>query len=256
MKREDLYGLALDEFVPARTALVKELRGQGDRQQAAELGRLRKPSVAAWTTNQLVRQRRRELSKLFAAGDKLGMAQSRLLAGDGDAHSVQQALERERELVQGLVDAARAQLSAGGHQPTQATLDRVGETLHAAALDPDARGEVSAGCLERELRHVGLGGGAAVAAPSAERKSPPRRSDADKRAERERADRLRAVRTAEAEARRAAERAQHGLAAAQKRRDAAAATLATAEEAVVAAAEEAERATREHDRASRALDRL
>src|SRR5207253_699169 len=44
---DDLYGLALDEFVPRRDALAKRLRADGRREEAAEVGALRKPSVAA-----------------------------------------------------------------------------------------------------------------------------------------------------------------------------------------------------------------
>lgn len=67
---------------------------------------------------------------------------------------------------------ARGLLSSDGHQLTQTTLERVSESLHAVALDPDARDQVRDGCLARELRHVGLGDSGAVSRPAAPRRGP------------------------------------------------------------------------------------
>jgi hypothetical protein len=52
---DELYGLALDAFVPERDALAKRLRADGRRDEANEVKALRKPSVAAWAVNQAVR---------------------------------------------------------------------------------------------------------------------------------------------------------------------------------------------------------
>src|SRR3954451_21313497 len=56
---DELYGLALDEFVPRRDALAKRLRADGRREEAAEVAALRKPSVAAWAANQAIRSQPR-----------------------------------------------------------------------------------------------------------------------------------------------------------------------------------------------------
>src|SRR6201994_219112 len=82
---DDLYGLPLDRFIPERAALVRALRGGGEREQAAEVAALRKPSVAAWAVNQLIRTQRREVDSLFAAGDALREAQADVLAGSAVA---------------------------------------------------------------------------------------------------------------------------------------------------------------------------
>jgi hypothetical protein len=162
----DLYGLPLDRFVPERAALAKALRGEGRKEEAAGVGALRKPSVAAWTVNQLVRTQRAAVTSLFDAGDALGRAQSELLAGRGDAHALREAAQRERQAVDDLAEVARGLLSSQGQEPTQATLDRVSETLHAAALDEKARAQVREACLERELRQVGFGGTVAGSGPA------------------------------------------------------------------------------------------
>lgn len=176
MNADDLYGLPLKRFVPERGALAKALRGDGDREQAAEVAGLRKPSVAAWAVNQLVRTQHKATKELFATGDALRSAQEDLLAGSGDGRSLRAANERERAAVDALVDAARGLLCGDGAKPSEAVIERVADTLHAAALDEDARDQVREGRLERELRHAGLGLGedvfatAAAAAPTARAK--------------------------------------------------------------------------------------
>ena len=55
MDVDELFGLPLDEFIPERTALAKSLRAEGRRDEAKEVAATRKPSVAAWAVNQLVR---------------------------------------------------------------------------------------------------------------------------------------------------------------------------------------------------------
>jgi hypothetical protein len=262
---DDLYGLPLDRFVPERTALAKELRGAGRREEADAVTALRKPSVAAWAVNQLVRTQRREVSELFAAGDALRGAQAQVLAGSGDGGSLRAAVEQERAAVETLTGAARGLLSSEGHELSPTIIDRVSETLHAAALDDDARAQVQHGRLERELRHVGLGmaapagtgpgaqAGTALAAPAgaglaaagtapAPAGAPARRRSkkasgqraADRaaadRAERERAAVRAAARVAEREARRRLERAERGTKLAQERRDRAAQALSEAEQ--------------------------
>jgi len=172
---DDLYGLALDAFVPGRDALAKRLRAEGDRAAADEVKALRKPSVAAWAVNQTVRTQPKAARALWDAGDALIAAQEDLLGGSGDAAALRSAVEGERAAVDALVEAARGLLTSEGRDLGEATLERVRETLHAAAIDPDAREEVAAGRATRELAHAGLGPfGASVArAPAARARKVP-----------------------------------------------------------------------------------
>jgi hypothetical protein len=252
----DLYGLELERFVSARGDLAKALRQEGHREQAQAVGSLRKPSVAAWAVNQLVRTQRSEINALFSAGDALQIAQSQLLSGAGNGATLRAAVARERDAVSQLLDAARGLLSSDGHELGPAMLDRVSDTLHAAALDEDARAQVKDGRLERELRHVGLG--ATAPAPKA---APRRKADADNRAETkrreaERAEQGKAAEKAAAEARRAAQRADRECKTAHERRDEAAASLQRAENDLATARDRAEQAATEHQRADEALTRL
>src|SRR6201989_2332392 len=166
MDVDDLYGLPLDEFVPARNALAREWRSGARREEAAEVAGMRKPSVAAWAVNQLVRTQRRAADELVEAGDALRAAHENVVAGQGDPGELRAAVERERAAVDELSGAARGLLTSQGHELSQTIIDRVADTLNAAALDDDARALVKGGRLERELRHVGLGVAAAGTVPA------------------------------------------------------------------------------------------
>jgi hypothetical protein len=293
---DDLYGLPLDQFVPERAVLAKALRKGGDREQASKVAALRKPSVAAWAVNQLVRTQRDAVADLYAAGDALRGAQTDLLAGSGDGRALRAAGEQERAAVRALVEAARGLLTSDGHELSETVVERVADTLHAAALDEDAREQVREGRLVRELRHVGLGlgespssspgaapapkraapaapkrGGAKAKAAAAEAKPTPEQRAAERaaererlaveraeqeRAQRERDEARRAARSAESAARRRAERAARALANAQERHDRAAQALADAEQELADAREEAAEATAAHERAQAELSAI
>jgi hypothetical protein len=288
MAADDLYGLPLDRFVPERTVLARGLRADGRREEAAEVAALRKPSVAAWAVNQLVRTQVRALAELFDAGDTLEAAQADVLAGRGDASALRVATERERAAVDALVNAARGLLTSQGHELSAAVIDRVAETLHAAAVEDDARAQVRGGRLERELRHVGLGVGTAAAPPArrgAGRRTPTREQGAKarsgpsrgqqtgtaskgraerermaeeraaaQRAERDRAIAHKAARVAQSEAKRRADRATRALQVAEERRERAAQALYNADEALATARAQAEAAADSYRRAQQELE--
>ena len=180
MDADELYGLPLDRFVSERGVLAKALRAGGRREDAAAVAALRRPSVAGWAVNQLVRTQHAALQELFAAGDELRAAQAALLAGSGDGRTLRTAGERERAAVDALVDAARGLLTSQGEDLSATTIERVSDTLHAAALDESAREQVREGRLERELRHVGLGIGDSAAAAFAPARPAPGKARASK----------------------------------------------------------------------------
>jgi hypothetical protein len=175
---DELYGLALDAFVPERDALAKRLRADGRRDEANEVKALRKPSVAAWAVNQAVRSQPKAARALWQAGDALIAAQEDLLGGKGDARALRAAADTERDALDELVGAASGLLTGEGRDLGEGTLERVRETLHAAAIDPDGREDVAAGRAVRERAHAGLGGfgglGADLSAPAAPAARAPR----------------------------------------------------------------------------------
>ena len=160
-----LYGGDLEEFVAARAATAKELRRQGRRDEAAAVAALRKPSVAAAIVNRLARADAGLLDELLTAGARLREVQ----LGGAAPHELRAAVTAETRALDALMRAAgeiAARPGAGG----QAALERVRETLHAAALDPELATEVRRGVLVREQQAVGFPMGVVV---PASRRSPP-----------------------------------------------------------------------------------
>ena len=164
---DKLYGVPLDEFVHDRDELAKRLRRDGEREAAEQVKKLRKPSAGAWALNQAVRRRRKETDALLAAGERLRAAHESLMSG-GDPAELRDAMQEERDLASGLADCAEAIASETG-KSGPALRERVRSTLHAAAVDEEAREELATGRFVREREAVGLGPfGAAAVAPRPE----------------------------------------------------------------------------------------
>jgi hypothetical protein len=150
-----LYGLPLDEFVRERDELARRLNRAGDRAAGAQIKALRKPTAGAWALNQAVRRRRAETDALLATGERLREAHQALLAG-GDQAVLRKTMDEERSLTSALADCAEVIASETG-KSGPALRDRVRATLHAAAVDDEAREELAAGRFVREREAVGLG---------------------------------------------------------------------------------------------------
>jgi hypothetical protein len=235
-----LYGLPLEEFVPERDALAKRLRAEKRRDEADAVKALRKPSVAAWAVNQALRSNPAEQRALLKAGDALRRAQEKLVAGRGDAAAVREASEGERQAVGALLTAARGLAREKGFL-SEPVLNRVRETLHAAATDDEARTEIEAARVSREYLPAAFGGLEGPAAPPKQprrKPAPARKAEERKRKEQERARRQQAqaeLKAARAEEREAAQRrreAERALEAAEKAERKAAERRAAAEEAL------------------------
>ncbi len=80
---DGLFAAGPEEFVARRQALVKLLKASGDRERAAEVAALRRPTVAAWAVNQLARRHPDELRHLLDLGRELEEAHEGLLGGPG-----------------------------------------------------------------------------------------------------------------------------------------------------------------------------
>ena len=150
---DELYGLLPEEFTAARTRYEKQARQAGDRELAARVHSLAKPSVAAWLANQLVRERRDELSPLAQLGAGLREATEKL-AGD----ELRQLSRQQHELVYALVQEARQLARAAGHSVSEDTARRLEDTLQAAVADEHAAEQLLAGRLTEGLHHTGFGG--------------------------------------------------------------------------------------------------
>jgi hypothetical protein len=227
-----LYGLALAQFTKARDELARELRKAGQGEASAEVKALAKPSLSAWTVNQLARKEPLQVRALMTAGERLRKAQSELLGG-GDPEELQAALQRQRQVVDALVESAKRILEKAGQPATEATLERVRGTLTAAAGDEEGARLVEQGRLAKDLEPVGFGGVTAVPSGKRRRAQPKGRNDEGRKRRAEAAKRkVDALRAEVAEQRKHARRAASEARKAEAELDRLAARLEAAEAAL------------------------
>jgi hypothetical protein len=124
-----LYGLAVGEFTAARDARAKELRAE-DKELAARVARLRKPSLAAWVLNVLVRREAGQVDEILAVGRALREAQEGL-----DGAQLRQLTAQRRQLTAAVTTRARRLARESGHKVTEAVADQVEGALTAAMID-------------------------------------------------------------------------------------------------------------------------
>jgi hypothetical protein len=280
----ELYGLDPAEFVPARTAHVKDARTAGNRELAKEIAALRKPTQVAWVVNISARELPDELEALLAVGDALRDAQ-RTLSGD----DLRRLNAQRQQVVRVFARRAGEAAAVRGHPVGENALREVGQTLHAALADPVVAQQVRTGTLITAASYSGFGltGLAAVTDQPGEpakvkAPQPVQRPGAakagDSEAKKAAAERLAAERARRiAEATETADTARGQLAAARTAMDAARAKLAATDTEIArlrdeldhaeqtrqfvrnterAAAEQLRKAEKEFDRAQRTLEHL
>jgi hypothetical protein len=124
---DELFKLPLADFTAARNALVARLKQSGRANDANLVKTLSKPSVSAWTVNQLYWNHRKAFEGLLAAGQRIRKAQTSGLGGK----SMREALEARREVLVQLSDLATSVLTESGHSPGPDTIRRITTTLEA-----------------------------------------------------------------------------------------------------------------------------
>jgi len=200
-----LYGLDPAAFVDERDHLARALRAEDRRDEAEEVKRLRKPSVSAWTVNQLARQERRDVDLLLDAGHRLREAQQGVLAGS-DRTSLDEARRTEREALTNLRKAAARILAEAG-RGSEPALNRAMQTLQAAAVSTEGRELLARGRFTGELEATGFELLAPLAQAETKRTARPKqaaRPGGRERQQQEQRERLEAARAELREARSAA----------------------------------------------------
>lgn len=147
---DELYALAPADFTAARDARAKELKAS-DGALSVAVKTLRKPSVAAWLVNQLVRRDPSSVDDLLAVGAALREAQASLSADQLRAFTKQR-----RQMTAGVTTRARAIGRELGAKVTESVAEQVEATLTAAVLDEGAGEAVGTGLLVTALRPAGL----------------------------------------------------------------------------------------------------
>jgi len=145
---DDLYALPLAEFTPARDARVKDLKGT---ELAAPVKRLRKPSLAAWVVNLLVRRDAAQVEQVLQVGAALRQAQESM-SGD----ELRQLTRQRRQLTAAVTTQARRLARDEGQKVTEAVAEQVEATLTAAMLDERCALAVRSGLLVTSLSATGV----------------------------------------------------------------------------------------------------
>jgi len=155
----ELYALAPEDFVAARTARVKQARAAKDRPLADAIGALRKPTRTAWLVNLLARDDPAAVVSLLDLGDALRTAQDQR-----DGAALRELSAQRRKAIDALVRRGTTLAREAGHPPTEATLNEVAQTLQAALGDPAVAEQVRGARLAGAAVYGGFGGPAEPAA--------------------------------------------------------------------------------------------
>jgi vacuolar-type H+-ATPase subunit I/STV1 len=145
---DELYALPLGDFTPSRDAKAKELKGTD---LAPRVKALRKPSLAAWVVNLLVRHETEQVEQVLTVGAALREAQASMSGDD------LRALTRQRrQLTAAVTTRARALAREHGQKVTEAVADQVEATLTASMVDEDCAAAVRSGLLVAALSATGV----------------------------------------------------------------------------------------------------
>ncbi|MCW2766906.1 MAG: hypothetical protein JWO11_2865 [Nocardioides sp.] len=147
---DELYALGLAEFTPARDARAKELKTV-DADLSKRVKALKKPSVAAWVVNLLVRHEADQVERVLAVGAALREAQASL-AGE----ELRALTRQRRQLTAAVTSQARAVAKEHGTRVTESVAEQVEATLTAAMVDEDCAKAVRSGLLVTALTSTGV----------------------------------------------------------------------------------------------------
>ncbi|MBN9097643.1 MAG: hypothetical protein J0I49_05970 [Pseudonocardia sp.] len=165
---DELYATNPDDFVPARDDAVARAKEAGDKDLARAVGRLRRPTKAAWLANLLARHRAEQLDGLLALAGDLADAQRTL---DG---ATLRALSSQRSRLVAAMSREAGRLAAqAGDSAGESVIRDVSGILEAALADPGVAEEVRAGRLTRTVSYSGFGPEAG-SGPVPTRRPPPR----------------------------------------------------------------------------------
>ena len=157
-----LYAGPPEQFTSARNTAAA---GIADKAVATAVKKLRKPALAAWAVNNLVRREADQIEQVLALAESLRSAAE---AMDGEEL---RALNRQRrQLTHALATSARHLATEQGIRLTDAVVDQVEGMLTAAMIDPVAAEVLRTGRVHTPFTSTGvneLDPAAVVAVPEA-----------------------------------------------------------------------------------------
>ncbi|MET7690279.1 hypothetical protein ABZT06_20225 [Streptomyces sp. NPDC005483] len=257
---DELYTTPPADFVARREELAVAAKAAGRADDARRIHAARRPTLAAWAANLLLRSQPQESRRFLELGQALREAYRTL-----DAAAINELSEQRRRIVAALSQQAAQLAQEAGHRLSDPARQDVESTLRAVLTDPDAADRWAGGRLEGALTPPSDFPG--TAPPTGSERKPRRETAAqssartrakDELAERRRqsmerldqaraaaeetARRLREARTEEADAEAARQRA-------RDRHDEARQQVSAAEQQLQQARQELQRADREQQEA-------
>ena len=149
-----LFQLSPPEFVAARNALATEYKKAGRDVVASRVKSLPKPSISAWTVNQLYWKHRVAFDKLLANGERFRQAQvSRLAGKNTDIHKL---LNERREELSAMSRLAAEILQRSSGTAPSGVMRRITATLEALSAYGTLEGAPRAGRLVEDVDPPGF----------------------------------------------------------------------------------------------------
>jgi hypothetical protein len=149
---DELYALSPAEFTAARDERARQARAAGQRDEAAAIKKLARPTASAWLVNQLARTAPDQIARLIAVGTALEEAQRNLVG-----ERLRELSTERRQVINELLPHAAEIARQAGQPASQGTMGEVRATLEAALADARARAAVQSGRLTKALAYAGIG---------------------------------------------------------------------------------------------------
>jgi hypothetical protein len=149
-----LFQLSPPEFVAARNALAAQMKKAGRDDIAGRVRSLPKPSISAWTVNQLYWKHRAAFEKLLATGERFRQAQASRLAGrNADIHRL---LNERREELSAMARLAAEILQRSSGAAPSGVMRRITASLEALSACGTLEGAPRAGRLVEDVDPPGF----------------------------------------------------------------------------------------------------
>ncbi|RNL65042.1 hypothetical protein EFK50_03450 [Nocardioides marmoriginsengisoli] len=143
-----LYGEPVGAFTAARDAAAK---ASGSKEAAARIKALKKPSLAAWAVNLLVRREAEQIDQVLELAASLRAAAESL-----DGEELRTLTRQRRQLTAALTTTASRLAREHEARLTSAVADQVEGMLTAAMLDPVAADVVRSGLVVTAFTSTGV----------------------------------------------------------------------------------------------------
>jgi hypothetical protein len=142
---DELFTMAPAEFVAARNALVKALKADGHREEAAAIAALRRPTVPDWALNSVALQEPDVVADAVDAAEQLRSVQAAALGDPAAASDLRDSMAQVRQAAGALRKAAEGLLRRAGRPAgdMSALTTRLNETM----VHPGLLAQLQAGRL-------------------------------------------------------------------------------------------------------------